>query len=41
MWLSPWGFLAALIAVGVGGAWLACEAAWRRGGPLRRFVRDR
>ncbi|WP_251342976.1 aryl-sulfate sulfotransferase [Haloplanus halophilus] len=32
VWLSPWGFLAALLAAGVGIAWLATEAYWRWGG---------
>ncbi|WP_251328636.1 aryl-sulfate sulfotransferase [Haloplanus pelagicus] len=30
-WLSPWGFLAAVLAFGVAAAWLATEAYWWRG----------
>ena len=35
LWLSPWGFPAALLSVVVGSAWLLCEAYWRWGDAVR------
>jgi len=39
VWMSPWGFPAALLAAGVGAAWLACEGYWRWGSAVRARLR--